>query len=394
MKIDERAEVVVAGAGPAGLMAALTLAREGHEVMVADRKDRIGAPVRCAEGVGREALQRYVSLDPGWISAVIRSVRLVAPSGNSVLLAHHMDGLVLDRVGFEQDLARQAVQAGARISLGTYVSGLLGDGEGFWGVRLEQSGEHSRVECPLVIAADGVESRVARWAGIETALALKDVETCAQYLMEDIDVDEHRCDFFFGHRIAPGGYVWVFPKGQGRANVGLGISGSRAARNSARELLDRFVDKHHPRGRKVRFTAGGVPVSRSLKKPYASGLLVVGDAARQANPLSGGGIIPALEAGRLAAQTAHRALSRGDVSERALSAYGAAWDRSLGRLQKRYYRLKEAVSKLPDDTLESTAGALGDIDPEHLTLFRVFATALRRHPRLIWDARHLFLPSA
>jgi len=394
MRTDQRVEVVVVGAGPAGLMAALALAREGHEVIVADRKERLGAPVRCAEGVGREALQKYIPLDSGWISAVIRSVRLVAPSGDSVELGRHMEGLVLDRVGFEEDLGRRAVEAGARIQLNAYVSGLLRGEKGVQGVLLERTGDHLRVGCSLVIAADGVESRVARWAGIETALALRDVETCAQYLLEDIDIDESRCDFFFGREIAPGGYAWVFPKGRRRANVGLGISGGRAARRSPRELLDRLVNRHYPRGRKVRFAAGGVPVSRSLKRPYAAGLLVVGDAARQSNPLSGGGIIPALEAGRLAAETAHRALTRGDLSERSLSAYGAAWNRSLGRSQKRYYRLKEAVSRLPDSTLERTAGALKGIDPERLTLFRVFATALRRHPRLIWDARHLFLPSA
>ena len=393
MRVDENVQVVVAGAGPAGLMTALALAGEGHDVIVVDRKEHLGAPVRCAEGVGRAALQNYVTLDPGWVSAVIRSVRLVAPSGDSVELASHMDGLVLDRVGFEEDLGRRVVEAGARIRLNTCVTGLHREEGCVCGVRLECNGEDRLVGCSLVVAADGVESRVARWAGIDTALVLKDVETCAQYLLDDIEVVENRCDFFFGREIAPGGYAWVFPKGKRRANVGLGISGSRVARNWPRKLLDRFVAERFPRGRKIRFTAGGVPVSRSLKKPYAAGLLVVGDAARQSNPLSGGGIIPALEAGRLAAQTAHQALSRGDVSERSLSAYGTAWNRSLGRSQKRYYRLKEAVSRLPDSALERTASALSGVDPERLTLFRVFATALRHHPRLIWDARHLFLPS-
>lgn len=393
MRPDKYAQVVVVGAGPAGLLAALTLAREGRDVILVDRKRQVGVPVRCAEGVGREALQEYVPLRPQWISATIRTVRLVAPSGEYVQLGRRMDGLVLDRVVFEEDLARQAAAAGARIFLNTYAGGLLMGPSGVEGLRLECDGQHRQVGCRLVIAADGVESRVARWAGIDTALALKDVETCAQYLLEDIDVDETRCDFFFGRREAPGGYAWVFPKGSGRANVGLGISGREAAGCSAKELLDRFVTKHYPQGRKAHFVAGGVPVSRSLRKPYASGLLVVGDAARQANPLSGGGIIPALEAGRLAAQVAHRSLSEGDVSEKALSRYRTAWNRSLGRSQNRYYRLKETVSRLPDRTLESTARALQDVDPEHLTLFRVFATALRRHPRLILDARYLFLPS-
>jgi digeranylgeranylglycerophospholipid reductase len=242
----------------------------------------------------------------------------------------------------------------------------------------------------LVIAADGVESRVARWVGIDTALALKDVESCAQYLMEDIEVDASRCDFYFGRQVAPGGYAWVFPKGQGRANVGVGISGQQAVKVSAREYLDQFVERAFPTGRKGSFVAGAVPVSQPLKRAYAAGLLVVGDAARQANPLSGGGIVAALEAGRLAAQVAIQALDENDLSEDSLARYQSAWERSLGHSFPRYYRLKEAVSRLPDRTLDATARALRRQTSAQIDLWQVFARALRHQPGLIWDIRHLF----
>jgi len=138
--------------------------------------------------------------------------------------------------------------------------------------------------------------------------------------------------------------------------------------------------------------AGAVPVSRPLKKAYAHGLLVAGDAARQSNPLHGGGIIPALEAGCLAGETAAQALAENDVSQESLSRYQRAWNKSLGRSYARFYRLKEAVSRLPDETLNATARALRSVDPSQLTMFQVFVTALRNKPNLILDIRHLFLP--
>jgi digeranylgeranylglycerophospholipid reductase len=392
MRALRHADAVVIGAGPAGSMTALELARSGVAVLLVDKKKQVGVPVRCAEGVGREGLQKYVTVRPHWISARTRAVRLYAPGGEYVELDRKMEGFVLDRVAFDGDLVREAAAAGAEVLLETYAVDLIRNGEGICGVRLQGSGGELVAASRLVIAADGVESRVARWAGIDTALKLKDVESCAQYLMEGIDIDPVRCDFFFGRQVAPGGYAWIFPKGPDRANVGLGISGKESVRRSAQDLLDRFIGRTFPRGKKKQFVAGGVPVSRPVRKPYVAGLLVVGDAARQANPLSGGGIIPALEAGRLAAQVAGRALAENDVSERSLSRYQRAWRRSFGRTYKRYYRLKEAVSRLSDETLDATARQLGGKDAQDLSLFKVFAAALRRHPRLLLDVRHLFLP--
>ncbi len=73
-----------------------------------------------------------------------------------------------------------------------------------------------------MIAADGVESRIARWAGIDTSLGLQDLGVCVQYYMTDIELDPGCIEFYFGSRWAPGGYAWVFPKGEREANVGLG----------------------------------------------------------------------------------------------------------------------------------------------------------------------------
>jgi len=392
MMFSRQVGVVVVGAGPAGSMAAQKLAEKGIRTLLVDKRSQVGVPVRCAEGVGKLGLLQYVSLKPQWISAEIEAVRLYAPSGDYLQLSRETQGVILDRRIFDRDMARGAVQAGAELSLQTYAFGLLVDDGQVRGVRLQAPQGELSVEAKLVIAADGVESRLARWAGIDTALALKDVEVCAQYLIVGLKTDPSVCEFHFGRQIAPGGYAWIFPKGPDTANVGLGISGDYAQKASAKAYLDAFVDRVAPRGRKLAFVAGGVPVSRPLKKAYSSGLLVVGDAARQSNPLHGGGIIPALEAGRLAGELAAQALAENDLSKRSLSRYQRAWNRSLGRSYARYYRLKEAIIRLPDETLNATAVALRAMDPHRITLSQVFMTALRNKPSLIMDIHHLFLP--
>ncbi len=391
--LPRRVSVVVVGAGPAGSMAATKIAEKGIKTLLVDKRSRVGVPVRCAEGVGSLGLTKHVAPRARWVKARIDALRLYAPNGSFVQLSQEAQGFVLDRGVFDADLARMAVEAGAELVLQTYACGLIIAEGTVRGVRLKGPTGELSVEANLVIAADGIESRVARWAGINTTLALKDVETCAQYLMNGLDVDPRRCDFHFGRHVAPGGYAWIFPKGPDTANVGVGISGSHNRQACAKEYLDTFVKRVVPGGKKLNFVAGGVPVSRPLKRAFAPGLLVVGDAARQSNPLHGGGIIPALEAGRLAGEVGAQALLEGDLSARYLSRYQRAWNRSVGRSYVHLYRLKDAVVRLPDETLNATARALAAVDPQRLTLFQIFMTALRNKPGLILDILHLFRPT-
>jgi digeranylgeranylglycerophospholipid reductase len=79
------------------------------------------------------------------------------------------------------------------------------------------------VAAQVVIAADGVEAQVGRWAGLDLQLPLGDTMVCAQYLLAGIEVDPTCTGYIIGYETAPGGYAWVFPKGEGRANVGLGV---------------------------------------------------------------------------------------------------------------------------------------------------------------------------
>jgi digeranylgeranylglycerophospholipid reductase len=223
----------------------------------------------------------------------------------------------------------------------------LREGGAVCGVRVRSGGQETEVQARVVIAADGVESQVGRWAGLDTQLPLQDIMVCAQYLMAGIDIDPTCTYFYLGHQWAPGGYAWIFPKGEGRANVGLGVQadiwqGVEGA-DKVLDFLTRFIEERPflARGYPVTLVAGNVPVALPPTSLVTDGLLLVGDAARQVNPLTGGGIGNAMQAGKLAAETAAAAIAEGDLSASSLARYEQEWRSTTGRKMARNYRLRQ-----------------------------------------------------
>jgi digeranylgeranylglycerophospholipid reductase len=387
----ERADVVVVGGGPAGLIAAREAAAAGLDVLLVERDRAIGAPVRCGEGVGSRGLGEFISpVGASWVARRITRVIFWAPDGTEVRVAEGDVGYILDRSRFEPALAAQAGACGAAIRVGTEATALERRGDRW---RVSLSGQHgeSLVDARVVIAADGVESLVARWAGLDTRVPARDMESCAQYVVSGIAFDPDAIYLHFGHAVAPGGYAWIFPKEVGVANVGLGVVALRADGRPARAWLDDYMARHFPRGITTGYTVGGVIVHPTIKRTVTDGLLVCGDAAHMVNPLSGGGIVNAMKAGRLAARVAAQALAAGDTSAARLQQYHDEWMRLLGDDHLRYYRLKEAISAFDDSFLNRLARTVNDIPSDRRTLGRIFASALGHHPSLLPVAARFFV---
>ena len=280
---------------------------------------------------------------------------------------------------------------GAELRVSTEAAGMTCEPDGRWRVRLRGAGGDETCRARVVIGTDGVEAMVGRWAGLETRVPARDMESCAQYVVEGIDFDPDAIYLQFGADIAPGGYAWVFPKSPGVANVGLGLVALKADARNAREYLDAWIARRYPRGAKTACTVGGVIAHTTIRQTYADGVLVAGDAAHMINPLSGGGIVNAMKAGRLAGGVAAAAIRAGDTSASRLSAYHAEWMELLGDDHLKYYRLKRALEDLDDGFFNSLACTVNTIPPEKRTLGRIFAHALVRHPQLIPVAARFFL---
>src|SRR5690242_10291301 len=385
-------DVLVVGGGPAGSVAARDAKRAAPElsVVLLERDRAIGAPVRCAEGVGDAGLREFA--DPtgaSWTAWKITKVIFWAPDGTEVKVAEREVGWVLDRTRFDAHLAALAVSEGAEVRVGTEVTGMRREG-GRWVVDTRGARGAETLRARMVIGADGVETMVGRWAGLDTRVPSRDMESCAQYVVQGIDFDPDAIYLQFGDRVAPGGYAWVFPKGVGVANVGLGIVALKADGRSARGYLDDWIAARYPAGAKTGYTVGGVIVHTTIKRTYADGVLIAGDAAHMVNPLSGGGIVNAMKAGRLAGRTASAAIREKNTGAERLARYHEDWMQLLGEDHLKYYRIKQALEDLDDGFFNGLARTVNAIPTAKRTLGRIFAHALVKHPQLIPVAARFF----
>ncbi|MBN2355054.1 NAD(P)/FAD-dependent oxidoreductase [candidate division KSB1 bacterium] len=383
-------DIIIVGAGPAGSTAARMAALGGASVLLLEKDREIGIPVRCAEGVGQFGLSALIDIKPHWIAKKISGAMLHAPSGAQVPLHTEQIGYVLNRKIFDFELAQMAALAGVDIETRAFVCNLLHDAHGVAGVIVNRMGDKQTIRCKIVIGADGVESRVGRWAGLDTTTPMRDMETCAQVTIGNYNGEANTCHFYFSQRSFPGGYGWVFPKGQGMANIGLGISGKYAHLRAPCELLEDFLRQHYPHAAILTRVAGGVPCALPVSAMVANGLMIVGDAAHQVNPLTGGGIVSSMAAAQMAGRIAAEAIAKRDVSAKALSAYEKEWRRQEGKKMAMYYRLKQFVFDLDDDAFNHIANTVLKLEPKKRTMVNIFKAALLKKPSLMLDVVKLF----
>jgi len=395
--MKDRYDVIVIGAGPAGAIAAKTAAEKGLDVLLIEKRQEIGDPVRCAEGVNKECLKQHVEIDKRWICADLKGSRIFSPDGTKVEMSEEVAGgevgYVLERKVFDRALAEQAAKAGAEVRVKTRATCLILEDDFVKGARIMHLGEEYDVRAKIVIGADGVESKVGRWAGIDTSLKPIDIETCVQYLVAGGDIDQEYCEFYIGNEIAPGGYIWVFPKGAGKANVGIGVLGSKMGKFKPRpvEYLNTFLEKRFPNAKIVEMVYGGVPVSGSIEQTSKSGLMLIGDAARQSDPITGGGILNAMNAGKMAGEAAYVAISAGDVSLSKLEeVYEKPWRATLGHDIDMSLVVKNCFINLTDEDFNSLAHSLKDVKFERMSLIDLLQALFKANKKLLWDLRVLF----
>jgi digeranylgeranylglycerophospholipid reductase len=382
-------DMLIIGAGPGGAWAAKTAAEKGLSVLMVEKRPAPGAPVRCAEGVGKSLLRELIKPDERWIAAEIERAHIIAPDGFTMEMnpdkAGSEVGYVLHRKIFDRELVWQAAAAGADTMVKTRAFSPVMENGVVKGALLEYNGTVTEVRAGVTIAADGVESKFSRWCGIDTTVPLREMETCAQYLMTGIDIDPHATLFYTGNEVAPAGYVWIFPKGEKTANVGIGIGGDRGGKPGIRpkDYLDRFVKKHFPEGKTIELIAGGVSICRPLERTAADGLMVVGDAARVSDPLTGGGIYAALYTGKIAAEVGAEALAKGDVSRRSLMKYDQTWRESyLGKALERNYQIKEVFVKLNDDDLNAIIHSVSRMDVSEFNTLTLVKNIVAANPKV------------
>ncbi len=390
-------DVVVVGAGPAGSMTAKWAALGGADVVMIEKRPEIGSPIRCGEGISRSWLDRVgVKVDPKWVARTVKGAKIVSPSGKHMVMldesrAGNEVGFVVDRVFFDKALARDAAEAGAKIMLKTAATSLIYEDGKIAGVRAVSHGEPVEIRANCVVGADGFESQVGRWAGIDTSLKATDIITCYQYRLTNIDYDPDFTEFLLGS-VAPGGYAWIFPKDDNTANIGLGVLLTKIKKpGEVKECLDRWIarDPRLKNGQPLEAVSGAVSVCAPLDSVAIDNLLLVGDAARMINPITGGGIANSCYAGMFAGKVLAKAVKANDYSMKVLQEYEDDWRAKMENGLWRDWMAKEKLITLSDDTLEMLVEAVSKVELEKINVHTLLAAVKQTYPELVKEFEDL-----
>lgn len=386
-KGDKVTDAIIIGAGPAGSSAGKKLAEAGFSVKIYDRRQQLGVPVRCGEGLDERAEVLIGKIPDKCIDQKIVGARVYAPNGRHIIEIRGQNGFILNRKIFDKWLAEQAVKAGAELQTNTIIEELVIENGFVKGVKGKYSGKKFEESAKVVISATGAESPIARQAGIDTTCKLNLVDTCLQYKMSNVGIDQNFIHIYLGNEIARRGYAWIFPKGDSKANVGVGIIPQG---KTPEYFLKKFIQRDELKNASIyEVNAGAVPVGGLLKDMVSDGFLVCGEAAHHVNPIHGGGIKEAIISGQLAADVIIEAK---DYSKKSLGEFNKLWWKKRGNRLAKVEKLREVVEKLSDDDLNTLADSFKAEDLVEFTRgnrLSVLANVLMKKPGLIALARHL-----
>ncbi|MEM3736884.1 MAG: NAD(P)/FAD-dependent oxidoreductase [Candidatus Bathyarchaeia archaeon] len=356
----ETYDIVVIGAGPAGLMAARKAAEQGAKTLLLEKNRTLGVKV-CGEALSKQGLaEAEIPPSPKFICTEVSGINVYAPNEEWRVEIHPKElgfeeGYILEKPIFLREMAKAAVAAGAEIQVGCEATTLTMCGDAGVEIQATSVGGGLHVKARYLIGCDGINSIVAKnffdRKGYE-------VISCIQYKMVNCVIsDINTISVYVGSKVAPGGYIWVFPKGDGVANVGIGTRG-----HQAKPYLDKFIASHPDLFRRaeiIEFLGAPVPISGQIKNLVNGHVMICGDAAGQVIPLTGGGIHTSIAAGKVAGEVAGRASTVGGIDPYEYQRiYNDYWG---DRIYKSLLALR-VVERLSDEDLNQLAALLDGKD--------------------------------
>ena len=343
----EKFDVIVAGAGTGGCLAAKTAAKAGLKTCLVDVKNKkdIGKKI-CGDAIGKHHFDNLGLKEPAAdeLERVMEGIEVYSPDKQTsyVVKGEQLYGYILNRHSFGQRLVKEAVDAGAVLYDKTQVLDPIIEQEFVCGVTTKnlKTGEKNVLRSSFVVEATGffaaVRKKLNPEIGIDAKVDNKDVEACYREIrqLKQPLVDPTLCQIYIAQATTPGGYYWIFPEGGSKVNVGLGVAMTENFPNPKKQLYKHVLPQPMFEGSSiVDKGAWYVPTRRPLDSMVGNGVIIVGDAACQVNPIHGGGMGPSMIGGTLAGKTAAEALEKGDVGREGLWGYNVGYIRDYGAKQ-------------------------------------------------------------
>ncbi|MBN2126992.1 MAG: NAD(P)/FAD-dependent oxidoreductase [Candidatus Diapherotrites archaeon] len=321
---------IILGAGPAGCFTALKLSEKGIKTALIEEHSEIGSPVHCGECLSEFAVKNLkIELPEKVISKNVKGIKVIFPNGKEFFT--HENGYVLEKDLFEKWIAEKAEKKGTEIFLNTRVNGIEKKEKG---IELKTN-KHSYT-ADFLIDGSGVSQVSSRLLGLnkpsETVIGM-------QYLMEEIP-NEGWLEFYLWPDLAPEGYLWIIPKKDGKANVGL----TTTNKNQAKKLLDKFIEEKKLGNKIVKSFGGLIPHSGPLEKTFDERILLIGDAAGFTSPMFEGGSQLAMKSAEFASVIGFEAVHNNNYSKEFFSAYQRMWKKEFPPYEKLLKAKKEFYS--------------------------------------------------
>lgn len=357
-------DIIVVGAGPAGATAATDLAQRGYQVLLLDRQN-FPRDKTCGDAVPGGAIRilQRLGMQDKIAAAVargefypVKKLLIVSPRGVTIeadFLESDAHSYIAPRLYFDAVIQKQAAESGATFRVAQVTEPIVEAGQ-VVGVRGRENGGSAEWRARLVIGADGATSVIARalrprgHPDLHSAVALR-------AYIEDIEELPHEVEFYLYREILPG-YAWIFPTGDGRANIGLGmrLDKFRRVNGNLKEMLHHFLSLPAIKRRLKR--GGQLTGVKTWQLTFGSlqetprvfdGALLVGDAGAFINPLTGGGIHNSLISAEIAAEVIDQALQAGDVSRARLETYARLCDAALWDGMHRSFLIQRWLLRFP-----------------------------------------------
>lgn len=376
-------DAIVVGAGPAGSHVAGELARRGHKVAVLEQHATIGKKGCCTGIVGRECLEKF-SIARQAVAREARGARFFSPSGASFTLQKDSaQAYILDRQAFDEAMAGNARKLGAEYLLGTKAVGIAVASDTAR-IEAEGRGQMSFFESKVVVVASGFGSGLPASLGFGRAC---DFVVGAQ---AEVETSVDQVEVYVGQRYAPGFFAWLVPTQQGRALAGL------LARHDTKAHMVTFLryleDQGKTSSHKAPIRFGGIPL-KPPRRTSGNRVVVVGDAAGQVKPITGGGIYYGLLCADIAVDVLDRAMARNDFSARALAEYEQRWRKLLARELRIGRWARRAFERLSERRIERLFRVVQE-SPATESLLTTPDFSFDWHGRLIMRALRRFGPRA